>query len=285
MKTENLGENKILNKRSAGKKICSVILILYTFISLYLLLSTLMNSFKTKKDLINNTLGFPKSFTLDNFKRLLLEEGYLRYFSNSIILVMMGLFLLILCASLAAYGIAQYNFKGKGLLQTYFMVGLMFPIQLGILPLFIMLTRAHLNNTLFGLALVYAANLSFPLFVFTNFFKSLPPAVIESARIDGASEFKIFARIVFPIAKPVFFTMGIINFVSIWNDFFLPLVFLTKKSVRTLTLSIYSYTCNFLQNWSVIFAAVTVALIPIIVIYFVFSNQIVAGLTGGSVKE
>lgn len=267
------------------KYIISFILILYTCIALYLLLSTFLNSFKTKQDLVNNILGFPKEFILNNYSTILFDEGFLKYFKNSILLVSMGLFFLISCASLAAYGIAQYDFKRKAALQTYFMIGLMFPIQLGILPLFIILSKLHLNNTLLGLALVYAANLSFPLLVFTNFFKAIPVSVLESARIDGAGEFLIFAKIALPISKPVFFTMGIINFVAIWNDFYLPLVFLTKTNVRTLTLSIYSYMSNFLKNWSLIFAAVSVALIPIIIIYFIFSKQIVAGLTGGAVKE
>ena len=90
---------------------------------------------------------------------------------------------------------------------------------------------------------------------------------------------------VLPVSKPIIFTVGLINFVSIWNDFYLPLVFLTKKDVRTLTLGVYSYSANFLANWDKIFAAATVALIPVVIIYFLFSEQIVAGLTGGSSKE
>lgn len=121
--------------------------------------------------------------------------------------------------------------------------------------------------------------------MFYQFFAQLPEAVIESARIDGAKDFKIFTSIVVPISKPVFATVGLLQFITIWNDFFLPMVFLTEKSKQTLTLAIYSYTCNFLKNWDKIFAAVTVALVPILIIYFLFSEQIVAGLTAGSTKE
>mgnify|MGYP002547047770 CR=1 FL=1 len=107
---------------------------------------------------------------------------------------------------------------------------------------------------------------------------------MESARIDGARDFQVYLRIVLPISKPVISTVALISFVQIWNDFFMPLVFLTKTGVKTLTLGIYSYSANFLANWNKIFAAITIALIPIIIIYFLFSEQIVEGLTVGAVK-
>ena len=267
------------------KNLISGILILYSSLSLFLIGNTLLSSFKTKSDLIENTIGWPKSFTLDNYKVVLGEEHFFRYFLNSVILVGISLLCLEVISSMVAYGLAQYKFKGKSFMQTYFMLGLMFPIQLGILPLFIMLTKVHLNNNLLGLVLIYAANLSFPVLTFSKFFQELPVSVIESARIDGASEFQIYTKMVLPISKPVIFTVGLINFVQLWNDFFMPLVFLTKTNVRTLTLAVYSYSANFLANWNKIFAAAAIALIPVIIIYFMFSEQIVAGLTGGAVKE
>ncbi|MDO4276489.1 MAG: carbohydrate ABC transporter permease [Eubacteriales bacterium] len=266
------------------KNLISVILITYSSLSIFLIGNTMLSSFKTKSDLINNTIGWPKSFTLENYGVVLGQEHFFRYFLNSVILVGVSLICLELVSSMVAYGLAQYEFKGRGVLQTYFLVGLMFPIQLGILPLFIMLTKAHLNNNLLGLVLIYTANLSFPVFTFSKFFKEFPSSVIESARIDGASEFQIYTKMVLPISKPVIFTVGLLNFVQLWNDFFMPLVFLTKTEVRTLTLAVYNYSANFLANWNKIFAAATIALIPVIIIYFMFSEQIVAGLTGGAVK-
>ena len=266
------------------KGIISSLLVLYTFISIYLIGMTILNSFKTKSELINNTMGWPSSFTLDNFREVILEDHFLRNLLNSVILVTVSVLCLCIVASMLGYALAHYEFKGKALLESYFLLGLMFPIQLGILPLFIMLTRMHLNNTLWGLVLIYTANLSFSTLLFTNFFKALPKSVMESARIDGARDFQVYLRIVLPISKPVISTVALISFVQIWNDFFMPLVFLTKTGVKTLTLGIYSYSANFLANWNKIFAAITIALIPIIIIYFLFSEQIVEGLTGGAVK-
>lgn len=279
--TRNLADTKAAR---IGKNILTAFFLLYSCITLFLMGNTFLSSFKTRTDLVNNTLGFPKSFTLENYRFVLLEDHFGRYFINSLLLVVMGLGLLLLCASMVAYGISRFQFKGKSMLRSYFLIGLMFPVQLGILPLFIMLTRAHLNNTLIGVALLYAANMSFPVFVFSNFFRGIPWELSESAKIDGANEWQVFWNIIIPISKPVLFTIGLINFVLIWNDFYIPLVFLTKSSVRTLTLGVYTYMNNFLATWHLVFAAVIIALLPVIIVFFCFSEQIADGVTSGAIK-
>lgn len=268
-----------------ARMLCSLLFFLGTSVTVVVLVSTVLNSLKTKSDLISNTFGLPKEVTFDNFKRVLTEDSFGRYFLNSLILLVGGLSLLILLSSMVAYGLSRYEFKGRGVLQSYFMIGLMFPIQLGILPLFTILRALGLLNTLFGMILLYAAGMSFPVFIFSNFFRTIPVSLEESARLDGANDFTVFFRIILPICRPVIFTVALINSVTIWNDFFMPLVFLGKSSVRTLTLGIYKYMEDFLRNWNLAFAAVVITLLPVLVIYFLFSNQIVAGLTGGAVKE
>jgi raffinose/stachyose/melibiose transport system permease protein len=267
------------------KNFFSVLLLLYSLIAVALILITVLSSFKTKSDLVNNTLGFPQSFTLDNYEQVLLKDKFWVYFINSTVLAVGGVALLLFISSMAGYGLSKFRFKGRSGLRTYFLMGLMFPIQLGILPLFVMLRTLDLTNNLFGLILLYAANMSFAVFVFSNFLRTVPDALIECARIDGASEFRIYRKIILPMSRPVLSTVGLISFVTMWNDFYMPLVFLTKENVRTLTLGVYRYMNNFLENWHLVFAAVTVALVPVIVVFFLFSNQIIAGLTGGAVKE
>lgn len=263
----------------------TVLLAAYSAIALYLIPAVMLSSFKTKADLVRNPMGFPRSFTLDHYATILFRDGFLRYFLNSVVLTTLGLGSLLLVASMAAYGLSRYRFRGRRLLGTYFLLGMMFPIQLGILPTFIIIRSLGLANNFVGMALLYAANLSLPVFIFSRFFAELPDALHESAVMDGAGEFAIYARIMMPISKPVFATVGILDAVLIWNDFYLPLVFLTRKSVRTLTLAIYAYMNNFLANWHLVFAAVTVALVPVMVAFFLFSEQLVSGLTAGSVKE
>jgi raffinose/stachyose/melibiose transport system permease protein len=273
-------------KTSRGvKNIFSVSLMMYSLIAIVLILITVLSSFKTKSDLVNNTLGFPRSFTIESYEQVLVHDKFWLYFINSTVVAVGGVVLLLFVSSMAGYGLSKFRFKGKDGLRSYFLLGLMFPIQLGILPLFVMLRALGLINNLFGLILLYAANMSFAVFVFVNFLKTVPDALIECARIDGASEFRIYWKIVLPLSRPVLSTVGLISFVTMWNDFYMPLVFLTKENVRTLTLGVYRYMNNFLENWHLVFAAVTVALIPVIVVFFLFSKQIIAGLTSGAVKE
>ena len=267
-----------------AKGLVSAVLVLYTLIAIYLIGLSFLNAFKTKADLINNTMGLPNRFVWDNFRIVLVEDGFLRNLLNSIALVSMSLALLLTVSGSLSYGIAMFRFRGRAFLQTYFLVGLMFPIQLGLLPLFVIMTRLHLNNSLVGLSLIYAANLSFSFTVFSKFFSSFPVPLLEAARIDGASELGIFVRVVIPVTRPVIFTVALLNFVMIWNDFYMPLVFLTKSTMKTLTLGIYTYTADFLSNWNKVFAGVAIALLPIIIIYFFFSERITAGMTSGSIK-
>lgn len=272
-------------KRMNWKIPVSLFFVLYSMITIFLVGETVLSSFKTKMELVENLLGYPKAPTMKNYYTVFVEEGFAKYIGNSILLVLISLILLMLVSSMLAFGMAQYSFRGKKLLQGYFLIGLMMPVQLSILPLYLMLSRIGMINNLPGLALLYAANLSFPFLVFYQFFLQLPKPLLESARIDGAGDFRTFLEIVIPISRPVFATVGLLQFVTIWNDFFLPMVFLPKKNVQTLTLAIYSYTGNFLKNWDKIFAAVTIALVPILIFYFAFSEQIVTGLTAGSTKE
>jgi len=265
--------------------IISAVLILYSLITVFLVGDTVLSSFKTKSELIKNLIGFPQSPTLHNYATVFLEESFWRYILNSGLLVFTSLLFLLIVASMIAYGMAQYSFRGKGFLRGYLLLGLMMPVQLSILPLYLMMSKVNLTNNMWGLAIVYAANLSFSFVVFYRFFQEISVSIIESARIDGAHDLRIFGEIIIPISKPVFATIGLLQFIMIWNDFFLPMVFLTHKGSQTLTLAIYSYTDNFIKNWDKIFAAVTVALIPILIVYFLFSEQIISGLMAGSTKE
>jgi raffinose/stachyose/melibiose transport system permease protein len=191
----------------------------------------------------------------------------------------------IFVAALTAYGIARYRFKGKTLLTTYFLIGLMFPIQLGVLPIFVILRSLRLTDSLLGLVLVYTADMSFFVFVFSKFFQDLPNSLYQSAKIDGAGEFRIFLQIMMPLAKPVIATMGLVKMVLIWNDFYLPLIILARRNVRTVTLALFYYLSDFFANWHLVFTAVTLALIPILILYALFQRQLIEGITAGAVKE
>ncbi len=278
------GNGVMSGKVKAIRWLISIILIIYTCFTIFVIGATLLNSLKTKSDLVTNFVGLPKSVTLANFATILLEDDFLLYFRNSLILTVCGTVGCILLSAMAAYGIARYEFKGKSFLSSYFLIGMMVPIQVSVLPLFLILRQLGLLNHLLGLVLVYISQISISCLIFQKFFRTIPKALEESARLDGCHDLKIFFRIVLPICKPVIFTMSLITAIGYWNDFYMPMVLLGNKNVRTLTLAIYQYIGQFTKYMSESMAAVIVTLIPIVIIYFLFSSQIVEGLTGGAVK-
>ena len=264
--------------------ICSIVLILYSFITIFVIAITVMDSLKTQSDLITNFVGLPAVVSFANYAKVLLEGDFPRYFLNSLILTVCGTAGCILVSSMAAYGIARYRFKGRGLLASYFMIGMMVPVQVSILPLFIILRTLGLVNHLTGLILVYISGISMSCLIFQKFFRTIPVALEEAARLDGCHDLRLYFSIILPITRPVLFTMALITAIGEWNDFYMPMVLLGNRNVTTLTLAIYRYIGQFTRYMGESMAAVVVTLIPIIVIYFAFSSQIVEGLTGGAVK-
>lgn len=261
----------------------SILLIVYSFITVFVIGVTFLDSLKSQTDLVTNFVGLPKAVSFDSYKAVF-QGDFIRYFFNSVILTVCGTVGCMILSSMAAYGISRYEFKGKSILSSYFLIGMMVPIQVSILPLFLMLRKMGLLNNLVGLILVYISGISMSCLIFQKFFKTIPKALEESARLDGCHDVKVFFKIILPICKPVIFTMALITAIGQWNDFYMPMVLLGNKNVTTLTLGIYRYIGQFIRYMSESMAAVIITLIPIIIIYFLFSSQIVEGLTGGAVK-
>ena len=279
------GNHEVL---STGAKtirwIFSILLILYSCITIFVLVITVMDSLKTQSDLVMNFVGLPKAISFENYAKVLVQSDFLLYFRNSVIVTVCGTGGCVLLSAMAAYGIARYRFRGQGVLSAYFMIGMMVPIQVSILPLFIILRTLGLLNKLSGLILVYAAGISMSCLIFQKFFRTIPVALEEAARLDGCHDLRVFFSIILPITKPVIFTMALITAIGEWNDFYMPMVLLGNPETTTLTLAIYRYIGQFTRYMGESMAAVVVTLIPIIAIYFAFSSQIVEGLTGGAVK-
>ena len=262
----------------------SILLILYTSIAIFVAVVTLMYYMKTRPDLLKSFISIPSSITFDAYKTVLFENDFVKYFIHSLILTVGGTAGCILLSAMMAYGIARYEFKGKNLLSSYLLLGMMVPVQVTILPVFLMLKRMGLLNKLTGVLLLYIAGISMSCVVFQKFFKTLPRELEESARMDGCHDVKLFFKIIFPIAKPVIVTMALIKAISCWNDFYMPMILLGNKNTTTLTLGIYRYVGQFTRYMSETMAAVVITLIPILVLYFAFSTQIMEGMTSGAVK-
>lgn len=276
-----------MNKRRIknGKFVVSIPLYLYCIMSLVFLFYSFINPFKSSKEFFTNILGLPKEWTSNNITTVMNEAGFGKYYLNSIFVVVAATLLILLVASMGAYGISRYRFRGVKVLSTIFMLGMMFPATIMVIPQFMMAKNMGLVDSLPGLVIIFVASTySLSVFVLSGFFKTLPHEVHESAKIDGAGEFRIFWRIMMPMAKPVMGTLATIMAITVWNDYFTSLIMIYDNDKRTLPLALASFQASNSANWPMLFAAVFVCTLPIIIVYFIGSKQIVKGLTAGAVK-
>lgn len=268
--------------KAAG--VMKALLWIYSSATFLILLYMTYQSLRPKNEILGNTFGVPQKLSLGNYVRLLTEGKFLRYFGNSLLILVVSLFLLVLLSSLTAYGIARYQFKGKQFFRVFFLVGMMFPAQLGVVPIFQIMKNMGLINNPLSVILISAANISMPVFMLTNFFEKLPSEIYEAAVIDGAGEWTAFRKIMFPMASPVVFTVCITASVQIWNQFFLPLVFLQRDELKTIPQLVTKYTSNIMNTADLAAAASTLATVPILLLFVLFSSRILDGVTAGGVK-
>lgn len=280
-----MNNQSMLNKhqgKAAG--LIKVFMWIYSTCTFLVLLYVVYQSLRPKKEILSKTFAMPERFSLETYIRIITEEHFFRYFFNSVFILVVSLALVIALSSLTAYGIARYKFKGKRIMRVFFLIGMMFPAQLGVVSLFQMMTKLGLINNPLSVILISAANISMPVFMLSNFFENLPHEIYEAAVIDGANEWQAFARIMFPMASPVVFTVCITTSVQIWNQFFLPLIFLQRDELKTLPQLVTKYTSNIITTIDFATATSVLVTIPILLLFILFSNKILDGVTAGGVK-
>lgn len=257
----------------------------YGLIVLYPMLLMIVSSFKSSREILRSPFTLPESWSLVNYIEAWGRGNFSVYFGNSVLVAALALVLVLTLGSLAAYPLGRYQFRGRNWLMLYFLAGLMLPIRLGILPLFFLMKTLGLLNTPWSLVAVYAASgLPFTIFVLANFFETLPRELEEAARLDGASEFRIYWQVMLPLIRPALATVAIFNFIPWWNDFFFPLIFIRAERYKTLPLGLFSFFGEHQNDWALLFAGLTITALPLLVLYLFASRQIIKGLTSGALK-
>ncbi|MEU4691402.1 carbohydrate ABC transporter permease [Actinoplanes sp. NPDC023714] len=255
------------------------------------LIWVLLASFKTNTEIfLGEPFALPSSFSFDTYVSAWNQAHIGRYFLNSVFVVAISTAGTMLFGSMAAYVLARYQFRGNRFLYYLFVSGLAFPTFMAITPLFFILKNFGLINTFTGLILVYIAySLPFTVFFLAAFFKSLPHEIDEAATVDGASHTRKFFQIMMPMAKSGLISITIFNIVGQWNQYLLPVAIMQgagadSKWVLTQGIANISVQAGYHAEWSTLFAALTLTILPMIVVYAIFQRQIQAGLTAGAVK-
>ncbi|MDP9792242.1 N-acetylglucosamine transport system permease protein [Catenuloplanes nepalensis] len=251
---------------------------------------TFLASFKTNEEIFGDAWTMPGALRLDNWARAWSEAHVGQYFLNSVFVVALSTAGTMLLGAMAAYVLARYSFWGNRAIYYLFVSGLAFPVFLALVPLFFVVRNLGLLNSYVGLILVYIAySLPFTVFFLAAFFKSLPNSVAEAATMDGASHTRLFFQVMMPMARSGLISITIFNVIGQWNQYLLPLALLQgegaeEKWVLTQGIANISTSAGFDADWGGLFAALTMAILPMIVIYAIFQRQIQSGLTSGAVK-
>lgn len=258
--------------------------------SLFTILSiawVVLASLKTNRDVFRKPFEIPADPQFVNYERVWLNSDVGQGFLNSLIIVGISVLLILLVSSPASYVLSRAKFRGRGLLTMIYIAGIGVPYPLLFIPLFSLLAGLKLINTIPGLILVYVSlSIPFTVYILTGFFSSLPQELEDAAVIDGCNDFDVFRRVMLPLASPGIITAAIFNFIGLWNEFQLALIFIQDPDKRPLSLSLYSLknAMTYSGDWAALFAGVVIVIVPTIILFIWLSERMISGITLGSVK-
>lgn len=275
-----MGRKKVL--KIVGYLLLTALAIAY----IYPIIIVVMNSLKTSSEIRMSGLSLPENFYLGNYMTAWEKGNFAKSLINSILVTGLSLILIYFMNIVTAYPFARMKFKGKGTLFLLFLSGIMFPLQMAIIPLFKIITNLNLVNNPIGLVMIYTAfSLPMGVMIISNFIKGMPLEIEEAARIDGCGTFRLLFQIIVPLVKPAVSTVLIINAINIWNDLLLPIIVLTTKDSKTMPAGLMYFSGQYSTQWEFITAAVVLISLPMVIFYFIMQKDIVNGLASGAVKS
>lgn len=271
-----------------GRNIAAhAILLTYTLIALFPVFVIVINSFKSRRAIFAEPLmpPMPGNWDLVGYTTVLQQGDFFQYFLNSMTVTVASLFFVLLFGAMAAFALSEYRFRGNLLMGLYLALGIMIPIRLGTVAILEMMVSAGLVNTLTALILVYTAQgLPLAVFILSEFMRSVSDDLKNAGRIDGLSEYRIFFTLVLPLVRPAMATVAVFTMIPIWNDLWFPLILAPSEETKTITLGSQVFIGQFVTNWNAVLSALSLAIVPVLVLYLIFSRQLIRGITAGAVK-
>jgi raffinose/stachyose/melibiose transport system permease protein len=259
----------------------------YCLLVLGPILLVLLNSFKSRGGIFDDPLGLPTRATLSlaGYAKVLGDAAIGHMFVNSVVVTGVSLCAILLLGAMAAWALTEYGFFGNRLLALFLAFGIMVPIRLGSVAILQEVVALGLVNTLTALVLVYIAQgLPLAVMILSEFVGQVPQELKDAARCDGVGEYRIFFQVVLPLIRPAVATVAVFTMVPIWNDLWFPLILAPSEQTQTITLGVQQFVGQFATDWNAVLAALSLAVLPILVLYAVFSRQLIRGITAGAVK-
>ena len=280
----NIQDKKNLSA-NLGKYATYLILILFTILAIYPILWLFINSFKTTTEFQTNKLGLPEAFAVINYKDAWVRGQFPVLIMNSVIYTGITTVSIVILSFMGAFGFAKIANKATKWIHGSYIIGILMTLQSIMIPLFLIINWSGLYNTRLGVLIPYIGiGLPMGIYLGTEYIRSIPDALIESARIDGAKYFKIFFAIIIPMAQPVAVTLAILTVSGTWNEFMLINILTSTDALKSLPVGIQKFAGALSVDYGKQFAALVIGLIPMLVFYVVFRKEITKGVSAGAVK-
>ncbi|WP_163853824.1 carbohydrate ABC transporter permease [Paenibacillus elgii] len=268
-----------------SRGLINILLTIYALVTLYPLFWLFVSSFKTNEEFHSKPFSLPEVWQWDNFVRAWEVSAMGTSLVNSTIVTVLSLALTLVLGALAAYVLARFDFKLKPLFMGLFLLGMLIPIHSTLVPLFVLMKKVGLLDTYAALVFPYTAfELPLAIFVVAAYLTAIPKEIEEAALIDGTGYWGIFFRMMLPLSLPALSTIAILGFLRFWNDFAFALVFISKPALKTIPLSLSVFATGYATDYKLTMAAMSIAVLPTIIVYLLFQEQIMKGMTAGAVK-
>jgi len=272
-----------------GRKILVLVVqacfVLYAAVIFYPLFNMITSAFKSTREILRFPFALPTTIDFSNFRIVWVERDFGTYFLNSLWITAVSMAVILLLGSMAAFGVSRYNYKLRTAIYMIFLSGIMLPLKAAIIPLFILMKNLNLVNKPLSVILIFIAmGLPSTIFILSGFMKTIPKDLEYAARIDGCNDWMIFRLVVMPVVAPAVALVTIYNSVPIWNDFFFPLVFIQNPDFKTLPLGLTTFFGQYSTDWSLLFTALTIAILPVLILYLFLAKYFIKGMTAGAVK-
>ena len=266
--------------------ISTIIFIFAIILSLYPFIWMILNAFKTNKELFQNPLGFPQTINFSIYLEAWERANFSTVFINSLLVTVGCVILVLITATPAGFALARLKFRGRTFFSRLFTSSIIISAPIIVIPLFYIVRNLGLyNNPVSVIFAQSALALPIAIILLTGFFKEIPKEIEESAKIDGCSSFRFFFSFILPLSKPIIATIVIFESLWSWNEYLYPLTFLKSESVRTVPLQLNVFFSQYRTEWSYLFAALSIAIAPLLVLYLVLQKYFIKGLTAGAIKE
>lgn len=276
-----------------------VVLVLYSLLAVLPILVVILNSFKDRRAIFRTPYALPGLSEFSLGEQLLIVPGsisgyevvttrtsFLTYYWNSFFVTTTMLILVLAFGSMAAYALSEYEFPGNRLMGLYLAVGIMIPIRLGTVSIIRIMQTLNLQGTIWSLIILYVAwGIPITVFILAEFIRDIPRDLKDAARVDGASEYRIYWQVVLPMVRPALATVAVFHMIPVWNDLWWPLVLAPDEETRTIMLGVSEFVGQFKTDYSALLAALTLAMVPILILYAIFSRQLIRGISAGAIKS